>query len=283
MKFNVKNNLEEQIKSLNNNNIPYKYYNPPNNINIHNYLCDKSIKYRCPPGSYLSLNELLKFVDSINNIKDEKIKYMDPNVEYVKTELKGRMLIQNERYEDYNMCENNLNNRILRNEKTTFHQPESYHYDEYIQKVSYPNNEYAQNMNYPNKDDIKYINNHNNEDKKNPQVVYHISSGIEENSSLKKEVTHSPKKSVPSQTPTQHNIILHNLLQCRNNLSKLNNINDPEKLISTKNIKLLSLHRPNTIEDIKNLNLTGFGEDKIKKYGYEILKVFHSSYQDKNN
>ncbi|SPJ12568.1 conserved Plasmodium protein, unknown function [Plasmodium sp. DRC-Itaito] len=273
MKFNVKNNLEEQIKSINNNNIPYKYYNPSNNINIHNYLCDKSIKRKCPSSSYLSLNELLKFVDSVNNIKDEKINYMDRSVEYVKTELKGQMFIQNERcQEEYNICENNLNNSILRNEKTIFHQPENYHYDEHIQKVSHPNN-----------GDIKNNNNHNNEYKKNPQVVYHISSSLKENLSLNHEVTHSPKKSVLSQPPTQHNIILHNLLQCRTNLSKLNNINDPEKLISTKNIKLLSLHRPNTIEDIKNLNLTGFGEDKIKKYGYEILKVFHSSYQDKNN
>ncbi|SOV18865.1 conserved Plasmodium protein, unknown function [Plasmodium sp. gorilla clade G2] len=273
MKFNVKNNLEEQLKSLNNNNIPYKYYNPQNNINIHNYLCDKSIIYKCPSSSYLSLNELLKFVDSINNIKDEKINYMDSSIAYVKTQQKERMLIQNERNEEkYNIHENNLNNRILRNEKTTFYQPENYHYNENIQKVNHPNN-----------NDIKNVSNYNNEDKINPQLVYHISSGLEENSSLKKEVTYSPKKNMPSQPPTQHNIILHNLLQCRTNLSKLNNIKDPEKLISTKNIKLLSLHRPNTIEDIKNLNLTGFGEDKIKKYGYEILKVFHSSYQENNN
>ncbi|VWU53335.1 conserved protein, unknown function, partial [Hepatocystis sp. ex Piliocolobus tephrosceles] len=62
----VKNNLDQQIKSLKDNNIPFKYYNPSNNVNIRNYLNDNNL-LTYDHNSYLSLNQLLQLVDSLNN------------------------------------------------------------------------------------------------------------------------------------------------------------------------------------------------------------------------
>ncbi|CRG95690.1 conserved Plasmodium protein, unknown function [Plasmodium gallinaceum] len=248
-KVNVINNFDEQIKSLNDNNIPYKYYNPSHNINIRNYLSSNDIKYKCKPNSYLSLNELVEFVDNLNNSKNDNINYIINDYDNSNIEIIDGKVNSNEKYIKEN-SENyeGFNNKNLINENNT---------------LKLVNDTYNCHTNYT----------------KNSNVIYTLSNEIS-NSSENKNIIHNK---INIQTSSISNInndnnLLKDLLKCRSTLSKKNNIKDPEKLISTKNLKLMLLHRPKSIDDIRNLNLTGFGEDKIKKYGYDFLKVFLSNY-----
>ncbi|CRH03966.1 conserved Plasmodium protein, unknown function [Plasmodium relictum] len=248
-KANVINNYDEQIKSLKDNNIPYKYYNPSHNINIHNYLSSNDINYKCKSNSYLSLNELIEFVDNLNNSKDYNINYINNYFENSKNEIINRKANNNENYfPENNMNSEDFKNRNLGNEKTTFKQV----YNTY--------NSY---------NDIK-----------NTEIIYTLSNELSNSNKNENILLHNKlnRKTSSISHINNDNNLLKDLLKCRENLSKRNNIKDPEKLISTKNLKLLLLHQPNSIDDIRNLNLTGFSDDKIKKYGYEFLKVFLSNY-----
>ncbi|GAW83045.1 hypothetical protein, conserved [Plasmodium gonderi] len=383
-KTKVINNLHEQVKSLDDNNIPYKYYSASNNINIQNYLKESKIIYKCPPNSYISLNELLKLVDTLNNSENDNVKYSVCNSENGTSETCNRNVSKDENtYGQVNYrSHNNINNNILMSEAKMFNQDPyhnaAYHsykneymeygyhhncqyYDKYTSNNNHLNSNNPSNRNtYMFHDDYRNggnygghahlqnngndrnvdnrknesrsrdnnnetnhnivnhnmsnhnmsnhnmsnhnmsnhnMNNHNigNHNMNSHNIDYPSScrnaSGSNEvctlssapsNPNERKDII--PMNPMKAQTSPQASVsnkdgnLLKILLECRSNLSKWNNITDPEKLISTKNLKLLLLHRPNSIDDMKNLNLTGFGEDKIKKYGYYFLNIFLSGY-----
>ncbi|SBT72360.1 conserved Plasmodium protein, unknown function [Plasmodium malariae] len=252
--------------------IPFKYYNPSNNINIRNYLSENNIKYKCPSNAYLSLNELLEIVDGLNYSEKSNINLIDYNFERSKNEIIIESINKNEKQFGKQIeFSEDAKKRVFINKTSTYKQP--YYRDNGKNNSNYRNcGNYQNNNNYQN---CVIVSNNN-------EICSSNSTLSKPNES--KNITHENKMCVQTSLSSVNNndsSLLKNLLECRSNLSKWNNI-DPEKVISTKNLKLLLLHRPNSIDDIKNLNLTGFGEDKIRKYGYDFLDVFLLSYCEKN-
>ncbi|CXI54110.1 conserved Plasmodium protein, unknown function [Plasmodium berghei] len=291
-KVNIINNLDEQIKSLNDNNIPQKYCTPSNNINIQNYLKENNIKYKHPSNVYLGLNGLLRFVDSLNPL--ENYSFNHGNI-YLENERNGTINSKpnkNEHiYNDQNLFQHTSNNNFLRNnpcEKTYYTKTNYGNNDNYKNYNTYQEyNNRHNNSNYKNsifyEDNNKYDKNQNNSyiclDNDNPQKfseIYDSRNAL----SHKRDQGHTPidhKQTIVSDNKKNNeNSVLKCLFECRDNMAKWDNMNDPEKLITTKNLKLLLLHSPKTIDDMKNLNLIGFGEDKIQKYGFEFLKILLS-------
>ncbi|CAG9476036.1 conserved Plasmodium protein, unknown function [Plasmodium vivax] len=314
-KGKVINNLHEQIKSLEDNNIPYKYYSASNNVNIRNYLNDRKVRYACPPNSYLSLNELLKLTDTLDHHGDAEEKHLGYNADRGANQMTNKKVNKEEyTYHQFSRVPKDALHNNVSVEGSLFDQPHPHttvyqqdgpNYDKQANNESGVNYLYRVHGNtYKHPPDQPYEdnpvrgssvrNNYCRLSRDDPPSYKNVSTSGEahtvssasatpyESNSVKR--ASETKVETPSRTPTnsKDGSLLKNLLQCRVNLSKWNNIADPEKVISTKNLKLLLLHRPNSIDDIKNLNLTGFGEDKIKKYGYEFLKVFLSGYTDES-
>ncbi|GAB68522.1 hypothetical protein PCYB_133960, partial [Plasmodium cynomolgi strain B] len=313
-KGKVINNLHEQIKSLEDNNIPYKYYSPSNNVNIRNYLSDRKVRCSCPPNSYLSLNELLKLIDTLDHHDSAEMKHLDYNADMVANQMTNRKVNKEEyTYHQFRRVPKDaLYNNVLVKERslydqadyhTTVYHQDGRNYDKHTNNDSRVNYGHSAHSNtYKHPPDQPYEDNpvrnsilQNNycplscdnppsyKNASNSGEAHTVSStsSIPYESNCTKR-TSQTKMETSSRAPakSKDGSLLKNLLQCRVKLSKWNNITDPEKVISTKNLKLLLLHRPSSIEDIKNLNLTGFGEAKIKKYGYELLNVFLSGYTD---
>ncbi|EUD65956.1 hypothetical protein C922_03683 [Plasmodium inui San Antonio 1] len=314
-KGKVINNLHEQIKSLEDNNVPYKYYSASNNVNIRNYLSDRKVRYSCPPNSYLSLNELLKFIDSLDHHDSAEVRHLDYNADTVANEMTNRKVNKEEcTYPQFSKVPKvALHNNFLVKEGNLCDQAD-YHSNVYHQdgrnydkhdncdsRVNYGHGTHSNTWKYP--PDQPYEDNpvkdtilqnnycrlsrddppsyQNGLDARKAHTPGSTSSNpYESNCIMRTSQTKVEENSSRAPANSKDGSLLKNLLQCRVNLSKSNNITDPEKVISTKNLKLLLLHHPNSIDDMKNLNLTGFGEDKIKKYGYEFLKVFLSGYTD---
>ncbi|KJP89828.1 hypothetical protein AK88_00539 [Plasmodium fragile] len=313
----VINNLHKQIKSLEDNNIPYKYYSASHNVNIQNYLSDRKVRYSCPPNSYLSLNDLLKLIDTLEHHDSAEVKRRDYNADRAANQMTNRKVKEDEyMYCQFSGVPNDpVHNNVLVKERSFCDQGDYesnvYHedyrnYDKYANNDSRVNYRYGEHSStYKHHLDQSY---EENPMRDNISQNNYYPIGLNPNSPIYKNTSNfgeSDTISITSPTPYESNCmnrtnqtmvetssrtpahrtddsLLHNLLQCRANLSKWNNITDPEKVISTKNLKLLLLHRPNSIDDIKNLNLTGFGENKIKKYGYEFLNVFLSGHTDES-
>ncbi|CDU85110.1 hypothetical protein YYC_03020 [Plasmodium yoelii 17X] len=291
-KVNIINNLDEQIKSLNDNNIPQKYCTPSNNINIQNYLKENNIKYKHPSNVYLGLNDLLRFVDSLNPLETYSFNHGNIYLENGRNGTINNKPNKNEHiYNDQNLFQHTSNNNFLRNnssEKTYYTKNNYDNNDNYKNYNSYQEyNNRHNNSNYKNsifyEDNNKYDKNQNNSyiclDNDDPQKLSEIYDS--RNALLhKRDQKYTPidhKQTIVSDNKKNNeNNILKRLFECRDNMAKWDNMNDPEKLITTKNLKLLLLHSPKTIDDMKNLNLIGFGEDKIQKYGFEFLKILLS-------
>ncbi|CAA9990435.1 conserved Plasmodium protein, unknown function [Plasmodium knowlesi strain H] len=306
----VINNLHKQIKSLEDNNIPYKYYSAPNNVNIKNYLNDKKVRCSCPPNSYLSLNELLKFVDTLDHHDSDEMRHLDYNADAAENQMtNGKVKKEKYMYDQFSRVPKDaLHNKVLVNKGNLCDEPD-YHttvyHQEYRNGDKHANDEIRVNYRYEE---------HSNMYKHSPDQAYDDNSvrdsnlqndyclfSMDDTSSnrsasnmgetdivsitsppsyeskcIKRKRKTKVENSSEEPSSSKDGKLLKSLLECRVKLSKCNNITDPEKVISTKNLKLLLLHRPNSIDDIKNLNLIGFGENKIRKYGFEFLNVFLS-------
>ncbi|ANQ10518.1 Uncharacterized protein PCOAH_00049610 [Plasmodium coatneyi] len=316
-KGKVINNLHKQIKSLEDNNIPYKYYSAPNNVNIRNYLSDRKIRYSCPPNSYLSLNELLKLVDTLDHHDSDEMKHLDYNGDTVANGItNGKAKKEEYMYGQFSRVPKDaLHNNVLVKEASLCDQAD-YHtiaynqdyrkYDKHANNDSRVNYGYSEHSNmsnmYKHPPDQPYEDNpvrdsavqnnyclfsqddtpnyKNASNVREADTVRITSPPSYESNCIKRTSQTKVENSSQEPATSKDGSLLKNLLECRVKLSKWNNITDPEKVISTKNLKLLLLHRPSSIDDIKNLNLIGFGENKIRKYGHDILNVFLSGSTD---
>ncbi|CAD2107163.1 conserved Plasmodium protein, unknown function [Plasmodium vinckei] len=287
-KVNIINNLDDQIKSLNNNNIPQKYCTPSNNINIQNYLKENNIKYKHPSNGYLSLNDLLRFVDSLN--PSENYSFNPGNV-YSENggneTISGRPNKNEHIYNDRNLFQNTSNNNFLRNNPSEQMYYTKNNYDNNCNTYQEYNNRNS-NSNYKNdiiyEDNNKYNKQQNNSyiclDNDNPQILneMHGSRNTLSHQRDQECTLIDYKQTIVSNNNNKNNEddILEHLFECRDRMAKWDKIADPEKLITTKNLKLLLLYSPKTIDEMKKINLIGFGESKINKYGYEFLKILLS-------
>ncbi|VTZ66600.1 conserved Plasmodium protein, unknown function [Plasmodium chabaudi chabaudi] len=278
-KVNIINNLDEQIKSLNDNNIPQKYCTPSNNINIQNYLKENNVKYKHSSNAYLSLNDLLRFVDSLNPSENYSFNHGNETIS-------SRSNKNEHIYNDQNLFQNTSNNNFLRNNPSEQTYYTKTNYDSNCNTYQEYNNR-NNNSNYKNdifyEENNKYNKQQNNSyiclDNDRPQILNEthgsrnpLSHQMDQECTLidyKKPIVYNKKKN-------NDNIVLERLFECRDKMAKLDNIADPEKIITTKNLKLLLLYSPKSIDEMIKINLVGFGEYKINKYGLELLKILLS-------
>lgn len=271
---NMITNLEEQRKSLAKHNVPLRFYHPANNRKIEKYFKDNEVFFTCEKDAYMSLDELVRFVESLK--KSSTYDNPSKNLSQPSNEI-DVIDLTNEKYSTSTKHKWNSNSGFTSTEmgpaSSSFKQP-------------FKRTTNKKNTLFGSSEDEKEFSTGtvttNTQQKytwKNifPSIpVTNTRSNIHTNAH-KHSYSVYPINIEPIVTSkTNGNVILDSLLECRNALAKNLHIQDPELFITTRDLKLIILHKPKTLEELRNLHLVGFSEEYLNKYGLEFVAIVQS-------
>lgn len=278
---NTINNLEEQRKSLVDNNIPVRFYHPSNNRKIKKYFEDNEVRFTCDEDSYMKLEDFIDFV--------ENLKKSNTYGSAVTTTEKFLHSAHSAGVDVIDLTkETDSSGTLHKSHRNPFPPEIKVHQDpQFLGK-------HGRNISPKHKQKTLF----SSSEDENPMTMHTGYNTAQSTNKLKNSLSNGHETSAynvntgvdkaklssgniiynePPVALRSHDAeILNSLLEHRSALAKKLHIQDPEQFISTKNLKLIIMHNPKTLDELRNLPLIGFSEEYIKNYGYDLLAITQS-------
>lgn len=279
---NIINNLEEHRKSLIDNNIPVRFYHPSNNRKIKKYFEDNEVQFTFDEDSYMKFEDFIHFVENLkkSNTYDNSVITTESVLHSAHTVGLDVIDLTKETYTYGTIQKSNPNPFTL--EGKVHQDPLPFLGKQGLHK----NRKYKKKTLFSSSEEENIITIHtdsntsqNTSNLKNGlsnghvTSTYNVKKGVD-NAKLSSGSIINNKPSVALKSHDKE--ILKSLLEHRSALANKLHIQDPEQFISTNNLKLIIIHNPTTLDELRNLRLIGFSEEYIKNYGYDFLAITQS-------
>lgn len=277
---NIINNLEEQRKSLIDNNIPVRFYHPSNNRKIKKYFEDNEVRFTCDEDSYMSLEDFIHFVENL-----KKSNTCDSAVTTTKNLHSAHTVevdVIDLTEETYSLGTLHKSNRNPLPPERKVHQDPPFHEINGQHRIQ--KNKHKTLFSSSEDENLITIHKESNTSQRASKLKSGLSNGhVTSAYNVNKGVNNAKlssaciiNKKPPVSLKSHDEEILNSLLEHRSALAKKLHIQDPEQFISTNNLKLIIIHNPTTLDELRNLRLIGFKEEYIQNYGYDFLAITQS-------